>query len=295
LDAAQALQFGSTWLLNIAFSVLLGLASARHWLSDANGAWADSVHQRLLAVWRPAAVACLAGEFAALWSAAATMAGVSPTDAAPALWTMLSATGFGKAGLLGLACAAVLAVAGPALLRRAGGLLAALFILAVFAAARAANSHAAEEGLLSIGLLIEWTHFVLVSLWLGGVAVAAWLVMSSAQTAPVPYMRRLSGAATLAIAGIFATGIFNAWHGLGSPSQAFGNPYGEALVTKVVLVLLAAAMGAYNKLEAFPQAEAGSLTALGRARTVLQIESFVLAGAMLAAAVLVAQQPPSMS
>ncbi|HEY1149961.1 MAG TPA: CopD family protein [Pseudoduganella sp.] len=454
MDFAQGLQFGSAWLVNVAFAGLLGVLSARYWLRDADvgaadASWAScaTARARLDACWRPLALLCFAGQFAALWSAAATMAGLPPFDAFPALWMMLTATAFGKAGLFGLFCSAALALAGPLLLRgrsvratqsavvlpfesrRAanGGPLAdgqlptsahsradaaaanfagdatptvrgapravvsgqtsshsattghgaacagvsgeatgdgarspavaarwqaaAVGLLAAFAAARVANSHAAENGLMTASMLIEWTHLVLVCLWLGAVTVAAWIVMprpasgsakpdaqakasaqeqalkqaqrqaqgqahaaaetqaraqakeqSSAQAreqssalAPVAYMRRLSGAATVAIVGILATGIYNAWHGLGVPANALGNPYGSALMVKVALVMLAAAMGGYNKLAAFPRAEAGDETALARARLVLQIESIVLAAAMLAAAVLVAQQPPAMA
>lgn len=295
MDAGQALQFGSTWLLNLAFAMLLGLLSARHWLADGDAAWAGAVSRRLDSMWRPAALACLAGEFAALWSAAATMAGVGPADAGPALWTMLRATAFGKAGLLGLALAAALAAAGAAWMRRAAMRVAALALLVMFATARVANSHAAEEGLLTVGLAIELVHLLCVALWLGAVCVAAWLVMRDERLAPVQYMRRLSGAASVAIAAIVLTGVYNSWHGLGTPAQALGNPYGTALIVKVVLVLLAAGMGAYNKFLAFPQVEEGNMAALARARAVLQAESLVLVGAMLAAAVLVAQQPPAMA
>lgn len=295
MDAGQALQYGSTWVLNLAFALLLGLLSARHWLADAEAAWVGPVKQRLDRLWRPAALACLAGEFAALWSAAAAMAGVGPADAGPALWTMLSATAFGKAGVLGLGCAAALAAGGAALMRSAGARAVGLAMLALFAAARAANSHAAEEGLLTFAMAVEWLHLVCVALWLGAVCVGAWLVLRDERYAPVRYMERLSFAASLAIAAIVATGIYNSWHGLGTPAQALGNPYGTALMVKVVLVLLAAAMGGYNKLAAFPQAQEGNVAALARARLVLQAESFVLGGAMLAAAVLVAQQPPAMA
>lgn len=295
MEAGQALQFGSTWLVNLAFALLLGLLSARHWLADADAAWAGPIRRRLDSMWRPAALACLAAEFAALWSAAAAMAGVGPADAGPALWTMLRATAFGKAGLLGLAFAAVMAAAGAALMRSAAARAAALGLLVLFATARAANSHAAEEGLLAVGLAVELVHLLCVGLWLGAVCVAAWLVMRDERLAPVLYMRRLSGAASVAIAAIVVTGIYNSWHGLGTPAQALGNPYGTALIVKVALVLLAAGMGAYNKFLAFPQVEEGNLAALARARAVLQVESFVLVGAMLAAAVLVAQQPPAMA
>lgn len=295
MEAGQALQFASAWLLNIAFSLLLGLLSARQWLSDADGVGASALRQRLESLWRPVGLACLAGQFAALWSAAGAMAGVSPADAGPALLTMLGATAFGKAGLLGLACAAALAAAGAALVRSAAGRCAALVLLSLFALARAANSHAAEQGLTSLGMLVEWIHLVCVALWLGAVCVGAWLVMRDRRHAPVRYMERLSGAASLAIAAIVATGIYNSWHGLGTPAQALGNPYGTALIVKVTLVLLAAAMGGYNKFVAFPLAQAGDRTALSRARLVLRVESLVLAGAMLAAAVLVAQQPPAMA
>jgi putative copper export protein len=295
VEAGQALQFGSTWLLNLAFALMLGLLSAHQWLADAEGARGGALRRRLERLWRPAALACLAGQLAALWAAAAAMAGVEAADAGPALLTMLGATVFGKAGLLGLAAAATLAAAGASPLRSAAGRSAALVLLALFALARAANSHAAEQGLASFGLLVEWIHLVGVALWLGAVGVGAWLVMRDTRHAPVRYMERLSGAATLAIAAIAASGVYNSWHGLGSPAQALGNPYGTVLMVKLALVLLAAAMGGYNKLVAFPRALDGNLAALGRARLVLQIESLVLAGAMLAAAVLVTQQPPAMA
>ncbi|WP_395408250.1 hypothetical protein ACHMW6_17025 [Pseudoduganella sp. UC29_106] len=140
MDFAQGLQFGSAWLVNLALAGLFGVLSARHWLRDAAaGAPGAIVRARLDACWRPVALACLAGQFAALWSASATMAGLPPFDAFPALWTMLTATEFGKAGMLGLACAAALVLAGPLLLRGRSVRAAQTAVVLPFEARRAAN------------------------------------------------------------------------------------------------------------------------------------------------------------
>lgn len=39
--------------------------------------------------------------------------------------------------------------------------------------------------------------------------------------------------------GIFATGLFNAWHHLGSPDALLGNRYGTTLMGKLALVIAA--------------------------------------------------------
>ena len=287
MDAAQALQAGSTWVLNLALGVLIGLACAQLWLETGADATERAMASRFARVWLPAALVCLLAQVGALWAAAAAMGGVAPTAAGPVFWTMLTATTFGHACLIGLASAGLLLVPRwPALAR--------LGLIVILCGCRAANSHAAEGGIASVSFVVEWAHLALVAFWFGAVAVAAWLVLPDASTVPALYMRRLSDGATLALAGIVATGAYNAWRGIGSLQQAVGNAYANVLLAKLVLVGLAAGLGGVNKFVVFPRAERGQLPALSHARRILQLESCFLAAALLAAAILVMQQPPAM-
>jgi putative copper export protein len=307
VDGTALLQCGAAFTLNLALAWMVGVLSARWWLrrcaraagagsrgagAGAGALWAESAAALLCGSLRWAAPLCLAGSAAALWAAAASMAGVPLPESGAALWMMLLQTAFGHAGLAGLAAMLALSALAWLLPRWRGLDFSALMLLLAYAASRVANSHAAEQGLLSMGIAIEYAHLLLVAQWVGSVAVAGWVVLPLAgpQRALARYLRPLSDTAAAALAGIAASGIYNAWHALGTVDNAFGNPYGTALLVKLVLVALAVALGGYNKLVGFPAAQCGK--GLGRAVAVLRIESVVLAGALLAAAVLVSQQPP---
>jgi putative copper export protein len=318
LEGTALLQCAATFALNLALAWMVGVLSARWWLRrrladygtfgapgtpDAAGigeAWHAIAAGRLRGSLRWAAPLCLGGAVAALWAAAAAMAGVPWQEAADAFRLLLTQSAFGKAGLVGLLSLAVLSLLSW-LAPRWRGLdgVAALLLLA-FAASRVANSHAAEQGLFSPGMAVEYVHLLLVAQWVGSVAAAGWVVLPLAATrsaAPgslARYLSPLSDTAAAALAGILATGIYNAWHALdlasNTAAQAFGSAYGKALIVKLVLVGLAAALGGYNKLAGFPAAARGSKA---YATTVLRLESVLLAAALAAAAVLVSQQPPA--
>jgi putative copper export protein len=284
------LQVGAVWALNLALAWMVGACTAAFWLRDEGGGWTLRCQLWLRQSCRAAALVCMAAYLMVLWAVAAAMADVPLSEAGAVLWMLLAQSDYGKAAWAAAACLAVLAFRplNPRL---------SLTVLAAFALCRVANSHAAEQGLLTLPLLVEWLHLLLIALWVGGVAVAAWVVLSAstagAGAAPAAYLRKLSDAATLALAGIVATGIFNAWHGLGKLDNLAATPYGQALTVKLVLVALAVALGGYNKLRGFPAIVAGHGGARPVVALVLRIESLLLAGAVLAAAVLTGQAPPA--
>jgi putative copper export protein len=296
VDSATLFQAGSSFVVNLAFAILLGALCTRWLLRGA----AQDVEGAALAVIarieRGAALLGAIGAACALWAAAAVMGGVGPSEALSMLAPTLG-TAYGHAGLLGLAAllgAALLAL--PAARGRGGDALLALLLL-VWSAARVSVSHAAEEGLFSLGVLVEWLHLVLVALWLGLVAVAGLLVLPRVRSGWPgvgqlgAYLERVSHLATVALAGILVTGVYNAWHRLGSLDGLFGNLYGNALVLKLALVALAVALGGYNKLFGFP-AVAASLVKRSLVLMVLRIELVILVGALAAAVVLISTQPP---
>jgi putative copper export protein len=318
LEGTALMQCAATFVLNLALAWMVGVLSARWWLRrrladygdpgapgkpDTVGTaevWRAAAAGRLRGSLRWAAPLCLCGAVAALWAAAAAMAGVPWQEAADAFRLLLTQSAFGKAGLLGLVSLAVLSLLAWLAPRWRGLDGAAALLLMAFAASRVANSHAAEQGLFSVGLAVEYVHLLLVAQWVGSVAAAGWVVLplaatlSDARNGLERYLSPLSDTAAAALAGIVATGIYNAWHALdlaaNTSAQAFGSAYGKALIVKLVLVGLAAVLGGYNKLAGFPAAARGSHA---YAITVLRLESVLLAAALAAAAMLVSQQPPA--
>jgi putative copper resistance protein D len=269
---AGLLQLAAALLLNAGFAWLTGSLLVRRWLA---GAAPANLHRLDIG----AALACLAGLFLAQWAAAALMGDVALGEALAMLPAMLAQTAYGQAGLAGMAAALLLLVTPQRVwpLR--------LVLLASFALARASVSHAGEHGLASIDVGVEWLHLMLVGVWLGAVAVAAWAV----PPLEANYRAALSRAATLALAGIVASGVFNVWQRIGAVDQMVSNPYGVALSIKLLLIAVAVALGAYNRFVGFPGAAHGQGR---RALAVLRVESVVLLAALAAAAVLASQPPP---
>jgi putative copper resistance protein D len=299
VDGVTLLQAGSGFVVNLAFAILLGALCTRFLLRDAAPDAEGVALPAIGGIERWAAAAGAIGSAGVLWAAAAVMGDVDLRAAFAMLGPTLG-TAYGKAGLLGMAAlaAAALVVQLPGRQRGRNTLLLAL--LMTLSLARVSVSHAAEQGLLSTGALVEWIHLVLVALWLGLVAMAGLLVLPRVRSGWPGmgqlriYLERVSNWATVALAGILASGIYNAWHRLGSVEHLFGNLYGNALLVKVALVALAVALGGYNKLFGFP-AVAASLVKRALVVMVLRIELVILLGALAAAAILTSSQPPGTS
>jgi len=298
MDATTLLQIGSAAAVNASLSALLGCVLARWWLLRAGARPRGGLLVHLRTWERFAAGLGLVSQGLAMWAAAAVMMGHTLPEAAAMLPTMLAKTSYGRAGVLAfvlLACASFMVWRSRL---TAGQCVAALALLALFALARASVSHGGEGGLLSLGLAIEWLHLILIALWVGGVAIAAWCVLPAAQaTAPANavfhrYLESLSFAATIALGGIVVTGLVNAWQRLGVPIHLVDTGYGVTLIVKLVCVGAAAGLGGYNKLIGFP-ALIRHDSASAKVIAILRLESVLLLGALVAAAVLTSQQPPA--
>jgi len=299
MDAVPALQAASALLFNLALAWLLAAFTASWSLATEHGAGMSRARTMLRRSIAPAALLGVLAGACALWSAAAAMADVPLLDAAEACAMLLAHSSYGHigtVGCIGLLLLAVLYARGAA---RAAPWRerAAVALLAGVALARAANSHAAEHGVFSVGVLVEWLHLLLVCWWVGAVAVAGWLVLPRAAhhagRPPLRYMEALSTAATYALAGIAASGAYNGWRVFGAWHNVGTGEYETTLAAKLLLVVLAAAAGGYNKFAGFPAAREGSTGGLTRAVALLRLESAMLAGAMLAAVLLASMPPPA--
>ena len=182
--------------------------------------------------------------------------------------------------------------------------------LGVLLYSRSMVSHAGANGDFTLAVAIEWIHLALVSLWVGAVIVAGWLLpRQGAADVPLPdlqdnadqarYIEALSRTATIALAGIVLTGATAAWRILGDPANLAGNPYGTTLLVKLGLVLCAAALGGFNRffvmpplLRALRHPDQAASHARRRFTRILRIEVLVLAAALVAAAFLTSTAPP---
>lgn len=291
MNTVALLQTGAAAVMNGAFAWLAGVLLAQLWLRRA---YPDFFLQLASALRRSAigaALVCLLASLGSLWAATALMGDSGLAEAAPMLPQVLLETAYGRAGLYGMGAIAACALLFAASAGRATIGVGALLLLG-FALARAAVSHAGEHGMQSAGYAIEVLHLVLIAVWTGGVALAALLVLPAAlrRALALPaYLHALSMAATVALAGIVASGAFNSWQRLTSVDDLSGHPYGQALSWKLGLFALAALLGAYNRFVGFPMAARDGGR---RALRVLRIETGVLALVLLAAAQLSSQQPP---
>lgn len=297
MDVVSALQVAAALVLNASFAWLLGSWFARRWMrthptsSDGFEPWLNRVD---LAVAGIAVISCVAG----LLASTAVMGGVGLVDACPMFGLMLTSTALGHAG-----CVATLAMIVLLVLRWTGRIgiaaeMAAAILLVAFALTRASMGHAGEDGFLTTVYAAEAIHLLAIGLWTGTVFVSAWYAVNEANVArnqpgyANQYLEMMSRASMLAVLALLATGVYGAWQRVGSSDALVHTFYGGTLLAKVALVLAAIALGGYNKFVGMPFANR-SPDGLRTVRLILRVESCVLLGAILAAAILTVQQPPS--
>lgn len=302
------LRLGAVAIQNAGFAVVVGALLGRRWLARGASAWQHGVGRRLVATLRIASVVSLLASVTAFWAHCALMSEVSLLDAGPAVCSMLAGTGFGHAWLAGTAFMLVvvlLSFAGRANDTRFPFAMAAA--LAGVALARSNGGHPVDAGLFSVPVWIDWLHLLAISVWIGLVLVTAFGVMPRLARMPesermtgAAFVQSLSDASTCALIVLFATGAYNGWRGVETPVNLFASTYGQILLLKLALVLLAAMLGAHNRFFGMPTllralrdpAAAMPAHALKRFCTVLRVEAVVLGGVLMAAAVLVSSALP---
>lgn len=301
----------ATVVLNLSIAILVGASAAHIWLRRARSTWGIGLVPRLRKVMLSAVAAAAMAYVAGLWLEAASMAEVPVSEAFPAVRSVITATHYGLAWMIG---AAALLVAALTLRIRNGvrpSAVAPLIraaALGVLLYARSMVSHAGAAGDFTWAVLVDWVHLVLVSLWVGEVIVAGLVTLRSQpewesknRGECARFITSLSTSATVALVGIFITGVLSAWRGLGSFENVLDNPYGTSLLIKVGLVLCAAALGGLNRFVVMPKLlvqlrkpkrESG---ANEKFAMILQLEAIILVAVLIAAAVLSSTSPPTAS
>ncbi len=179
-----------------------------------------------------------------------------------------------------------------------GALLAAAAVLVLPGTA----GHAAQTSPRGLTLGFDWVHMAAASVWLGGLIglVVLWFALPSA--ARVAGLRvsvpRFSAVALCSVAVLAATGIGEAFDHLPAINALWETSYGQAILVKTGLLLLAMAIASGNLLRSRPRLIAsGETPAVGQPaasllRRLLSGEVVVVAGIVFAAAVLSSLAPP---
>jgi putative copper resistance protein D len=161
-----------------------------------------------------------------------------------------------------------------------------------------ATSHAGEEGVGSLPNLINWLHLVGLLLWGGPVMLYALVILPQLQREGWPPQTaagapRLSTVATIALAMVLLTGLFNSWRQLGTLAALWGTTYGLILLFKLALVTLMMVIGAFNRFRLVPQVEVNVSGARQRFLRVLRFDSLLFMLILVTAVVLGMQMPPA--
>lgn len=307
LPAWRVLSF--TVLVNLGLAGIVGAWASVLWLRVAASPWASRSRRRSLAALKAALVFTAVSDALLLLLQAAYMADVPLADAVALLPKMLEQTYVGHCwagGVLGLMLV-MGATGGPSARQGMPRLAIAALGLTLFVYSRAAVSHAGDFGLVSVQGLVESAHLWAISVWLGIVGIAAFVVLANPMEAAATekaevagWVQTLSAVATGALIVVVGTGLFNAWRGVGSPANLAGSAYVNTLLVKVGLVAIAVALGAFNRFRVMPRLMAALRAPLGRPAQprqrfvqVLRIEAFFLFAALIAAAVLSSSPLPS--
>jgi putative copper resistance protein D len=303
-------QHAATVTLNLALAIAAGAGLSRLWLTGSPSPWAAVQASRLRRISLAALTIAMLSSICVLWLESAAMAEVPVAQAGAHAWLMLTETHLGTAWTVGIGALifSLGAVALDTQAQRTRRLLALnLLGLAVFLYTRSMVSHASADGDFGVPMIADWLHLVLVCIWVGEVFVAGFLTLASPPGERTDdrddcarYIKSLSASATLALAGILATGLYGAWLNVGSPGALVGNAYGTTLLFKLALVAAAVMLGGINRFFVMPSLiaalhgkDSASISAVQRFTLILRIEAGVLLGVLVLAAILSSTSPPT--
>ena len=276
-----------TAVINLAFAALAGMVAARFWLRDANAPSSALPMRHGVAI---AWLVLAGGALILLLDQAAQLSETVIFTAWDSALVLATQTFSGQAttGIIGLSLiAAVFSWWRHAFVKLA------LLGFALATAVRAAMGHAGEAGAFSLPVLIEWLHLAAMSLWVGCVIISGWVVFPALARIHEPgnavrsYAARLSAWATVALVIIILSGVINTDRVLENYSDLIYTDYGNLLLAKIVLVIVALGLGGLNRIKGLPALGREPLDrGLRQFTFVLKAESFVLAAVVVLAAVL---------
>jgi copper transport protein len=229
-----------------------------------------------------------------------------------ALIPLVHASAFGR-GFLDLElCFALFVAAGAVAIwvdrpEREQRSLAELLALAGVAAAAAAtllvpgaSGHPSQTSPRGLALALDWLHLVSGSLWIGGLIglLVLWrsLAVSTRTAGLVVAVPRFSNVALGSVLVLTGSGTVAAYLHLPTFGSLRQTSYGQAILVKVGLLLVAITLASVNLLRTKPSLRADGTVAAGAARLLRRLvagEVAIVAAAIFVAAILSSLPPPS--
>lgn len=208
----------------------------------------------------------------------------------------IAATRFGQAFVvMTLGFAVVLALLYLSWLTDRVALLVPAFVLSVaFTAGLSLSGHdAVDAGSSWSTELADWAHISGASLWIGGLATMVALVWHGAPEIRREAFFRFSRLAMVLVAVVLAAGVYLSIVRLPHLSDLWREGYGQVLLVKIGLVLVALAWGGLHHYVVRPRLAKGDDGFARRVGRSLLGESLVGMAVLLVAAVLVDSKPPA--
>ncbi|MET8760210.1 copper resistance protein CopC [Lentzea sp. NPDC004782] len=150
-------------------------------------------------------------------------------------------------GLMGLALLRFLRRAGDGeatdLQRRRRGVV-VLAATCVLALTWSTASHSGAGDLAGLALVADTAHLTAMAVWLGGLVVVGAVVRSADALAMRVAVPRFSRVALVSVLVLVATGVFQSWRLVGTPSALVGTSYGRVLLGKVAVAAVLLGLGA---------------------------------------------------
>ncbi|ADB33217.1 copper resistance protein CopC [Kribbella flavida DSM 17836] len=246
--------------------------------------------RRLLAVTARAAAAVAV----VAWLAALPLTAVYLLDGGPSLltrgstWSSLPLTEYAVPAIViaGLVLAVLLLGRGlPSQKRGVAAAVAAA--VAVIAPSLTGHTRAASPEAVVTG--VDMLHLLTAAVWLGGLAALALTLpdLSGRGALAAEVLARFSTAAAWVLAALVAAGSVLAWRILGSWSALLDTTYGQLLLVKIGIVLVALAIAAWNRWVLLPRLKRAPKQKDRRAHSRPVVRTTAIEGAVLVAALLV--------
>jgi copper resistance protein D len=297
VDAVWLVQVALAAIADIAFACTTGAMLLNAWLIDERAVVAPGFGARMRAQRLAVCSACVLAlsDLVLLWLQAVSMSGESWFDALPAVLTVVTSTHAGRGWVIAFGGSVVLLIAATSRARAPGRWLSTFgaFGAIVAAAGKASIGHAADGGAFSLAEWVQGAHVLGTALW-GGVVIAGALGVvpalrtSASRALLVRIVGKLSVVSTIAVIVVIATGVFNAWRGIGGSLHVLeASGWGHVLAVKLVFVATAFGLGAINRVSAFPRLKRTAATVDARTVTgVMQVEAWLMIAVFVAASVL---------
>jgi putative copper export protein len=238
---SDPLGLASKWALYIGLSLLLGTA----WVGGLTFKQVPTALQpTIVGAWAISALGTIVLAASQQASAGIEWSALANTSLAlPLFLRLMTSVGAGVAVLMTL--------------RASGHLQRALFLIVGIDAAAAmfidvTASHAASSSRPAVMIAAQWSHFVGVGVWVGGLAALIIGTWGTPGEQKARAIRRFSAVAGVALAVVAGTGVIRAVDEVGDWSHLTTTNFGQFVLLKVGLLGVLAGLGAINRYRSVP-------------------------------------------